>query len=177
MSDRVESYWEILKPRFEEINIYEGPEKYAESVAALPRLVTLLYATHMCASEIHNGGILQLFWNNTGVCVPEAIEGYAAIGMNNLAGILAKAALTLGEPYPRHRDDRWDALLSASGRSPEELESIFKSHDTLYGSFVNATETLNFDSANRAFWRTASEESGGFDVAATRYVNSLPEAQ
>jgi hypothetical protein len=175
MGGRVESYWEVLEPRFEEVNIYEGPEKFAESVAALPRPILLLYATHMCASEIHNGGFLQLFWNNTCVCVPEAIEGYTSMGMTNLGGILGKAASTLGEPYPRDRDDRWDSLLGASGRSPEELEAIFESTENLYLCFVEATKPLDFDALDRAFWRIAGEEEGGFDVAATRYVNSMSE--
>jgi hypothetical protein len=175
MNSRVESYWEALEPRCEEINIYEGPDKYAESVAALPRLVVLLYATHMCGSEVDNGGFLQLFWNSTGVSVPEAIAGYTAMGMTNLAAIVSKAASTLGQPYPRDRKERWGALLTAAGQSPAALETILKNLDNVYRRFSDAMGPFDFNDLNREFWRTAPEEEGGFDVAATRYVNSLME--
>jgi hypothetical protein len=80
----------------------------------------------MALAEVHNGGFLQLFWNNTGVLVPEAIEGLLAIGMLKMASILREAALPLGTPYPRDRDDRWDALLVASNRDSDELEQMFE---------------------------------------------------
>jgi len=65
----------------------------------------LLYAAHFCLSEVHNGGFLQLFWNSTGVLVPEAIEGYQALGMPKLAATFASAAGVLGSAYPRDREE------------------------------------------------------------------------
>src|SRR5260370_828802 len=135
MNGPIESYWQLLEPKCETINIYEGPDKYAGSATKTTRLVLLLYATHMCSSEVHNGGFLQLFWNSTGIAVPEAIEGYALMGMPELSALVSRAAGTLGNPYPRDRDDRWDALLDASGHSSQGLDRIVRK-DHIYPCFV-----------------------------------------
>ena len=123
MEKTIQSYWEVIEPVWETINIYEGPEVYAVSISSLARHVVILHAAHFCQSEICNGGFLQVFRNSTGVLVPEGIEGFAAMGMPTLASLLSNAAAPLGVPYPRDRHARWDALLAASsGRSAEELE-------------------------------------------------------
>ena len=79
------SYWEVLEPHFESINIYKGQDTFSASISQIPRHIVLLYAAHVCQSEVHNGGFLQLFWNNSGILVPQAIEAYKTIGMPNLA--------------------------------------------------------------------------------------------
>jgi Domain of unknown function (DUF4375) len=173
MTTSINSYWDLLEPEFEKVNIYEGPDVYFASCNAVSPLIVHLYATHMCASEVHNGGFLQLFWNNTGIAVPEAIEGYALFGMTKLSASLDSAARLLGTTYPRDRDERWDALLVASGLDAEQLESIFKKHDDLYHCFTEATQPLNFDSLEREFWKLAEEENGGYGVAATLYAQKV----
>src|SRR6516165_9812567 len=117
MTNSIDSYWDVLGPYFEAINIYEGPDALKASIAGIPQHVVLLYAAHMCQSEIHNGGFLQLLWNSTGIIVPDAIEAYKTIGMTKLASLVEKVALMLGSLYPLDRDDRWDALLLASNLS------------------------------------------------------------
>jgi hypothetical protein len=177
MTRLITSYWQLLEPEFKQINIYEGPDKFAAACESVWRPILLLYATHMCASEVHNGGFLQLFWNNTGIAVPEAIEGYRVIGMPNLAALVEGATGVLGNPYPRDRDQRWNALLVASGRSAKELEQIFKTCDNFYQCFGEATTPLQFDGLNSRFWQLAAEESGGYDVAATLYAQSVSRPQ
>lgn len=170
MTNEIKSYWEVLAPHFELINIYEGPEKLAESISTVPRSAVLLYAAHMCQSEVHNGGFLQLFWNNTGIIVPDAVEAYKTIGMPTLAFLVEQAAQPLGSPYPLDRDDRWDALLVASHKSEDELKAIFDAEDNLYIAFEKATRALQFDDLNRRFWDTIKNENGGFEAVATRYT-------
>ena len=126
----------------------------------------------MALAEVHDGGLLQLFWNETGVLVPEAIEGFATIGMPMMAKILNDAAVPLGTQYPRDRDTRWDALLEASGKSPSELEMIFKKAENVYLGFQEATSTLLFDKLDKQFWKCATTENGGFQNAATRYAQA-----
>ena len=172
MSKPLDSYWDVLEPHFEAINIYEDPDTLAGAVADIPRYIVLLYAAHMCQSEVHNGGFLQLFWNGTGIIVPDAIEAYKTIGMPILASLLEQAAHPLGSPYPLDRDDRWDALLHAPGLNEEELEAIFKTEDNLYIAFVKATKNLPFDDLDRQFWDAVKTENGGFETAATRYAQS-----
>ena len=92
--------------------------------------------------------------------------------MPKLAALIGEAALPLGSPYPRNRDERWDALLAASGRKSKELKHIFRKHENLYLAFVEATDALNFDALDKQFWEGASE-NGGFQDAATMYAHSV----
>jgi len=173
MAKPISSYWDLLDPYFETINIYDGPEKLAESVATVPRYAVLLYAAHMCQSEVCNGGFLQLFWNSTGVIVPEAIEAYKTIGMPEVASLVEQAAQYLGTLFPLDRDDRWDALLVASPMSKDEIETIFDAEDNLYIAFAKATKGLRFDHLEKQFYKALSAENGGFEKAATQYAQSV----
>lgn len=169
----LKSYWDVLLPKFESINIYESPKDYFASCENAGRPIVLLYATHMCASEVHNGGFLQLFWNSTGIAVPEAIEGYRTMRMAKLADLVQSTATLLGDPFPRDRNDRWDALLIASGRETSDLEAIFERNNHLYQAFIEATASLNFDPLDRQFWDLAATEASGYQEAATRFARSL----
>ena len=168
----MQSYWEVVEPLFNLIDTGNGHKAFAASIVSLPRSSVLLFSAHMALAEVHNGGFLQLFWNETGVPVPEAIEGFKAIGMPIMASILQEAAQPLGDPYPRGRDERWDALLVASGRSTRELKRIFKNAPNFYLAFQEATSTLPYDALNQRFWDAAKVENGGFQDAATRYAQS-----
>jgi hypothetical protein len=168
----MKSYWEVIEPLFNLIETGNDSAAFAASIASLPRSSVLLFSAHMALAEVHNGGLLQLFWNETGVLVPEAIEGFTTIGMPTMARILSEAALPLGTPYPRDRDPRWDALLEASAKSPSELEMIFKKVENFYLGFQEATSTLPFNKLNEEFWEYAKTENGGFQNAATRYAQA-----
>jgi hypothetical protein len=172
MPKSMRSYWQLVKPLFSTIDFGNGPEKFAASINEVSRSGVLLFAAHMCLAEVHNGGFLQLFWNSTGVLVPEGVAGFIAIGMPKMAGIIGEAALPLGSPYPRDRDERWDALLASSGRKSKDLKQIFKRNENFYLAFVEATATLPFDSLNKQFWEAAKTENGGFQDAATRFAQS-----
>jgi hypothetical protein len=172
MTEPVATYWQLVEPVYERINLYDGPEVYAASLEGIPRSVVLLHAAHMCQSEVRNGGFLQLFWNNTGVLVPEAVEGLRTIAMPEAAALLAVAAAPLGKKYPRDRDDRWDALLASSGKNEEELKRIFEGNENLYLAFEEATRGTPLDTLNKRFWECLEAENGGFEDAATRYARA-----
>ena len=192
MSKSESAYWVLVKPLLEKVDIYTTPENYLASIAALSQPLVNVYAAHFCLSEIHNGGFLQFFWNNTGVLEPEAVAGFTSVGMPKLAALVNETAALLGDTYPRDRDGRWDALVAASGRSDDDMTGIIKeiakkdSGDKeadravdFYRVFVKATEPLGFDELDRQVWELAGTENGGFDQAADRYVRStgLAEAE
>jgi hypothetical protein len=168
----MQSYWEVIEPLFSVIDTGNGPDAFSASIASVPRSSVLLFSAHMALAEVHNGGFLQLFWNNAGVLVPEAIEGFTTIGMPKMSTILQEATHPLGDPYPRDRDERWDTLLVASGRSARQLRLIFKNAENLYLAFQKATSTLQFDALDQRFWETAKIESDGFQHTATRYAQA-----
>jgi hypothetical protein len=171
--DRISSYWVLIEPLFSSIDMGSGPQEFSDSISLIPRPNVLLFAAHMCLAEVHNGGFLQLFWNSTGVVVPEAEEGFRVIGMPRMADIVEKAAHLLGSPYPRDREGRWDALLEASGRKPREMKRIFKKQENLYLAFAEATSSLPLNNLDNQFWENAMTENGGFQDAATRYAQTV----
>lgn len=171
MTNSINSYWNVIEPLFEAVKTGEDPEDYLSSIANISRPALLLFAAHMCVAEIHNGGFLQLFWNSTGVLVPEGIEGLTCIGMPEAATLLKDAASLLGFPYPRNRDERWDALLEASGLDARELGVIAKTQENFYLVFVEATKTLSYDNLNLQFWDRVAAENGGFQEAAARFAH------
>ena len=170
MAEEERSYWEVVEPVMDRVNIYDGPVHYFSSIAELPRAYVLLYATHMSLAEIHNGGFLQLFWNNTGIVVPEAIEGFVELGMPKASALLVRAAALLGDTYPIVREYRWDALLVESGLSEVEIEALFKGESNLYLAFEKATKALPFEELSDELLELADEENGGFQRAATQYA-------
>jgi uncharacterized protein DUF4375 len=88
MTRQIEPYWEILEPFFAGIDTGGSPETYGEAIRQVPRPVVLMYATHMCLAEVHNGGLLQFFWKSTGIVAPETIQGFVAMGMPKLASLV-----------------------------------------------------------------------------------------
>jgi hypothetical protein len=168
----MQSYWEVIEPLFNMIDTGNDHKAFADSISSLPRSSVLLFSAHMALAEVHNGGFFQLFWNETGVLVPEAIEGFKTIGMPTMAAILQEATQPLGDPYPRDRDERWDALLAASTKNAEEIERIFKKAENFYLGFEEVTLPLSYDKLNQSFWETAKIENGGFQNAATRYAQN-----
>jgi hypothetical protein len=176
MTEAIASYWNLVESIFSLIDSTDSAT-FAATTVSLPRGVVHLYATHFCLSEVHNGGFLQFFWNSTGLIAPEAVDGFIAIGMPELSALVRKAAASLGSPYPRDRNSRWDALLLASGRSQRDLKKIFKRNENLYLAFAEATEPLSYDELNRHAWELAKSENGGFQEAATRYAQGISPIQ
>jgi hypothetical protein len=121
MAESAHSYWDLIEPVLDEINIYDGEANFLKSIQPISRPLVLLYAAHFCQSEVCNGGFLQFFKNSTGVLCPEAIEGFKLIGMPQLASVIETAAALLGSPYPRDREARSNALLAASRLEENEL--------------------------------------------------------
>lgn len=97
------SYWDVVEPYWEAVDIYADPEEFLRTLAPVPSANALLLAAHWCQSEIRNGGFHQFFTNPTGVLAPEALDGFAAIGRPDLASLLREAMSYFGAPYPRER--------------------------------------------------------------------------
>ena len=176
MSETGQSYWSLVEAIYEKVDIYNGSQGFLASIALVPRPLGILYAAHFCLSEVQNGGFLQFFLNSTGVLAPEAIEGFDAIQMPQLAAVVRETIALLGEPYPRDRTERSKALLRTSGRDESDLTQIFKEAKNLYLAYTKATETLPFDALDRRIWDLAESENGGFDQASDRYLQSLSTA-
>jgi hypothetical protein len=166
------NYWTLVEPMFEKISIDNAAE-FARTTALQPRPVVIVFAAHFSLSEINNGGLLQLFYNSTGVLVPEAIEGFEAMKMTELSSLLQDAAELLGQTFPRDREKRWDALLSIADTTAAEQKAIMRTNKDFTMATYQAMRTKAFDSFNEQVWELAATERGGFDQAADHYLRSL----
>lgn len=111
---------QVIATAYDEVDIYGTPASFLKQFGRVPEAVGHLLATHWCNSEIANGGMLQFFHNSTGVLAPEALAGYRALGLKDVASILSKAMRKLGPIYPRARGKRWQAMgVGRSGDWPE----------------------------------------------------------
>jgi hypothetical protein len=121
----------------------------------MPRQELAVFAAHCCDAEICNGGLLQLFYNPTGIVVPEAYDGYMAVGKPELAAIVQRAANLLGEPYPRGWEERQEALLESSGKSLLEVEQIAEDAEHPYLGFQKVVEEMDFDKLSNEYYQNA----------------------
>lgn len=121
------AYPALIAPWYDQLDFYHGRDAWIASTRDVPRPAVLLYALHWLHLEVFNGGFWQFFWNSTGVIAPEAREGYAGIGMPDVADCVGRAMARLGEPFPFDREERMAVVGDPSARmafEPEETEYI-----------------------------------------------------
>ena len=169
----IDAYYEWIDPLFRKILLHKTYEEYPELIADLPRQELAIFAAHCCDAEIGNGGFDQLFYNPTGILVPESFEGYIAVGKPELEAIVRKAAKLLGEPYPRGREERQETLLVLSGRTLPEVEEIAKEAKHPYLGFLKAVEDLDLDELSSEYYQQAICQRWFFDEAASSYIAGL----
>jgi catechol 2,3-dioxygenase-like lactoylglutathione lyase family enzyme len=160
-----EKYWSILEPIWDSIDI-GTPEVFEQTFGAVPRSVGLLYAAHFCQSEVCNGGLTQFFWNSTGVLAPEAVDGFQAIGQAKVASVVQRAVKMLGDPYPRVRSDRWQALEKLRDHPVGTDSSEQPSYENV----------ALFEPLEDEFYSLLASEAGGFENAADAYATAKPAA-
>ena len=133
MGNKQTSYWEVVEPFWEVVDIYGSPDRFIGTYSEVPRKVGHLFAAHWCQSEVCNGGFHQFFCNSTGVLAPEALEGFRAIGMLKWAALLEKAMSTFGPGYPRDREVRRSLLPpAATGQRREQWDPFCDLDDAFY---------------------------------------------
>jgi hypothetical protein len=143
MSSELENYWTTIEKRWKNINIYDGPDIYLNTLSSIERPIGLLYAAHFAYSEICNGGFKQHFSNSTGILSPEAEQGFQLIGMHQTAHILMTAMETLGDPFPRERERRQEILKNVALQALRDLDKqFFQQIETENGGFLAASDAF-----------------------------------
>ena len=120
-------YPRFLDPWYEQMNFYEGRDAWLASTERVPVEAVHLYALHWLHLEVFNGGFWQFFFNSTGVIAPEARDGFAAIGMPEVADCVTAAMTRLGDPFPFDREERMRIVGEPDARmefEPEETRFI-----------------------------------------------------
>ena len=149
-----------------EVNIYNGEDAYCESIKSVPRQSLVLYAVFFCDSEIRNGGLRQLFGNSTGILVPEAIEGFRAIGLEACADTIEKASRLFGDSFPRDRWKRQETIesLEYPGGDP----NLITEYEPGINAIMNRMHLMTrkpivrpFDELTDAYYNAANDEVVG----------------
>jgi hypothetical protein len=149
------SYWDVVEPVWDSVNIHRGPELFLEQFAKLPLPIGDLLAAHWLLSEVDNGAFPQFFSNSTGVLAPEAAVALDRIGLPDAAGILRRAMAYFGDPYPRKRSVRQEIIdcVWEQPRTPAAEDLL--------------TEMLQL---SIEFSQAIGDEDGPFETAADAYA-------
>ncbi len=140
-------YWGPVDVAKDEINFYETPEVYFETLSRFPEWVVDLFATTWLVAEVNNGGFSQHFFNSTGVVTPEAIDGFERLGCAEAASVTRAAAIMLGPEFPRDREERQRCALALGPKMGDDPTQILRT-DLWYeidGAFYQALESRDFD--------------------------------
>jgi hypothetical protein len=125
------SYWELVEPYWNAVDIYGDEKTFTTTFALVPEVSAHLLAAHWCQSEVRNGGFYQFFDNPTGVLAPEAVAGFKAIGRADLGEIAAQAMASFGNAYPRDNARRC-AILAAMKQPALKYWQVFEALDNAF---------------------------------------------
>ena len=142
-----DAYFSLIEPHFERVSIYQGPQVFLDQYQRTPERARHLLTAHWTASEISNGGFLQLFSGAAGVLAPEAVAGLQAIGLADNARILTEAMALLGPKYPREMDRRNRLLAARKRRQPNPFATL-----------------------DEQFFQALRRHPGGFNAVAAAYA-------
>jgi len=105
--------------------------KLSRAWRALAPIVRHAVSTHLCIAEVYNGGFEQYFWNSTGALAPEAVEGFQAFGMPDVARLVETAMKTLPKGYSRIRAERQEQVDSRNSNA-KQVVRLGKLDDSFY---------------------------------------------
>ena len=106
----------------------------------MPQVARNLLTTHWVVSEVCNGGFHQLVTNPTGVLLPEAIVGFRAIQLDELAEIASDACSFFGQAYPREQMSRIEALERFGALSEPDSWNPFEEADERFFAALDLEE-------------------------------------
>ncbi|CAN5394672.1 hypothetical protein BH09PSE1_BH09PSE1_02510 [soil metagenome] len=156
-------YKKAFDPFWKRVNIYDGGEVFLRDLAVVPDAIRPLLVTQWVNSEVHNGGFAQLFFNSTGVLVPEAIAGFRTLGMPMIADIVSAATTIFPMPYPRDREQRLNLF---------DLPDKDEDGRVVFARFAELTAP-KLDLLDKTFWQIMAVENGVYTKAANRYAKSI----
>src|SRR5690606_9291996 len=145
--------WPFSDVPSDAISIYEGPEVFLQDFAQGSRTQQIAFAGFWFQAEVLNGGLEQFFSNDTGVLAPEAVAACRDVGLPDLASRLEQAMGWFGQPYPRERNVREDAL-EAFADNHAHSEGPFDELDDVVASLI-------------------CDEGPGLEQAAVNHIESL----
>jgi hypothetical protein len=143
-----------LAPVRQRVDLYGEASEALEQIESLERPQIGLMAADRAHSEICNGGFYQLFYNSSGLLVPEAMEGFEMLDVPELAEIVRSAVETFEAPYPRDRESRLLELTVVENATSLSEHELFHNQDS---SFLETTDSTSFRRREESFVREHPE--------------------
>ena len=119
------AYPKFYAPYYHQFNFYDGRESWLRSVRGIPEKDVHLFAIHWQHLEVYNGGFWQYFFNSTSESAPEAIAGWRAIGMPEVAKLTEAACERLGAPLPVKEQRRTIVAAPVDRVDFSDLDALF----------------------------------------------------
>jgi len=104
----------VIDPVWWTANIYDGPAAYEQSLQPFSKAQRLVHAMLWYQEEVNNGGHEQFYSNSTGIVWQDALEGFEAAALPQVAAVLRESANRLGGSPSLVREDRQKQLASLS---------------------------------------------------------------
>lgn len=101
---------DIVEPMWWSVDIYNGYEKYESDLSKFTLPQRYIFAIAWFEAEVSNGGIDQFYDNSTGIVWKDALEGFRAIGCEEVAKIIEDSAKRMGGIPSFDRKERWNQL-------------------------------------------------------------------
>src|SRR5262245_7114355 len=78
---------EVIDPVWWTANIYDSPDAYDVSLQQFSKAQRLVFAMLWYQAEVNNGGHHQFYFNSTGIVWRDALEGFQASSLPEVAAI------------------------------------------------------------------------------------------
>ena len=115
----------IIDPVWWRADFYQSVETLEETLAPFSWPQRLVWAVLWFDAEVMNGGLDQFFSNSTGMIWPEAVEGFDAIGRQDLSSIVREAAARFPLPPSRDGHERNKAMDEMAEGALDDLTSRY----------------------------------------------------
>lgn len=86
----------IIDPVWWTANIYEGEQKYNESLLPFSQEQRYIFAVIWYIAEVNNGGHDQFYFNSTGIVWQDALTGFKELGIDTAVEIIQESAARMG---------------------------------------------------------------------------------
>ena len=86
----------IIDPVWWTATIYDGEQKYNESLARFSKEQRFLFAVTWYFAEVDNGGHDQFYFNSTGIVWKDALAGLKELDIEEAAKIIEESAARMG---------------------------------------------------------------------------------
>jgi hypothetical protein len=133
---------DVFEPMKWGIDIYEGPAVYTQSQQRFSEPQRQLFAMIWYIEEVNNGGHKQFYSNSTGIVWQDACNGFAAMGLKEVASIILDSAKLLGGSPSLDRASRQSQL--------EEFKPDFRGVDK---RFYDLESSVDLSAAMLAYVR------------------------